>query len=40
VQVGYHCAKKDVENFFTFEVDLFEAHEEELDQFGCFEDDL
>jgi hypothetical protein len=29
VQVGCHFAKKDVEEFFTFEPDLFEAHEEE-----------
>jgi hypothetical protein len=39
-QVCCHFAKKDVREFFTFEVDLFEAHEEELDQFGYFEDDL
>ncbi len=37
---GYHFAKKDVGKIFTFEVDLFEAHEKELDQLGCFEDDL
>jgi hypothetical protein len=28
-QVGCHFAKKDVEEFFTFEIDLLEAHEEE-----------
>ncbi len=27
VQVGYHFAKKDVEEFFTFEAYLLEAHE-------------
>jgi hypothetical protein len=39
-QVDCHFAKKDVEEFFTFEANLFEAHEEELDQSGSFEDDL
>jgi hypothetical protein len=40
VQVGCHFAKKDVGEFLTFEIDLLEAHEEELDQFGYFENDL
>ncbi len=39
-RVGYHFAKKDVREFFTFKVNLFEAHKEELDQSSCFEDDL
>jgi len=40
VGVGCHFAKKDVGELFTYEVDLLEAHEEKLDQFGYFEDDL
>jgi hypothetical protein len=40
VQVGCHFAKKDVEELFTFEANLLEAHEEKLDQFGYFENDL
>jgi hypothetical protein len=40
VWVGYHFAKTDVGEFFTSEIDLLESHEEELDQFSYFEDDL
>ncbi len=38
--VGCHFAKKDVGEFFTFVTNLLKTHEEELDQFGYFEDDL
>ncbi len=34
VRVGCHFAKKDVGELFTYEVNLFEAHEKELEQFG------
>jgi len=40
VWVGCHFAKTDVGEFFTSEIDLPESHEEELDQFSYFEDDL
>jgi hypothetical protein len=39
-RVDCHFAKKDVGEFFTFEANLLEAHEEKLDQFGYFENDL
>jgi hypothetical protein len=38
-QVGCYVPKKDVGEFFIFEANLFEAHEEESDQSASFEDD-
>jgi hypothetical protein len=35
-QVGCYVAKKDVGEFFIFEANIFEAHEEELDQSTSF----